>query len=85
MTLEDRDFTPTERKILLLLNDGCPHTADEMLPLLWDDMGTRNTVQCHITSIRKKLAQVGHDILTKVIKGKHHYVRVQLLNNKNDE
>jgi DNA-binding response OmpR family regulator len=56
------DFTPTEQKILNTLADGRPHSIDELMQCLWDELSARSAIFKHIHSIRRKLEPHGQYI-----------------------
>jgi DNA-binding response OmpR family regulator len=51
------NLTPTERRLLALLSDGCPHRREELLACLYDDYSPSVlTLNVHLCNLRKKLA-----------------------------
>lgn len=80
--MDERRFTPTERRILAILGDGLHHSKDELRECLNDDLALNGTVMAHISNIRKKLQLVGQDIVCVIPQGKRtgHYRQVRLLN-----
>lgn len=48
-------FSPTENRILAVLNDGQQHTPSELLKCLGDELQSKDNVNVHIANIRKKL------------------------------
>lgn len=75
-------FRPTELRIVDLLKDGMPHSKAELIACLWDEMGTIETVQVHLTKIRKVLRPIGQDILVEYLPPgrRMHYRHVRLIN-----
>jgi DNA-binding response OmpR family regulator len=56
-------YTPTEQRMLDLLSDGFVHTKEELKRCLWDELARIETVQVHISNLRKKLRPQGRDII----------------------
>lgn len=63
-------YTPTEKKILKVLEDGYPHTRKEIHACLWDEMGALSNIRVRICYLRKKLRPQGFDILCEITKTK---------------
>jgi DNA-binding response OmpR family regulator len=61
MTSDTTYFTPTEQKIIDLLNDGQRHLMAEMKLCLWD--GDETAVYTHVGNLRRKLRPKGLDIV----------------------
>lgn len=57
------DYTPTQQRILLLLSDGLPHTREEMLGCINDELSSMRNLRTHLVLLRKKLNMVGQSIL----------------------
>lgn len=55
-------FTPTERRILALLNDGASHTRREIHACLNDDLAQLSAINRHINSLREKIPE-GQEII----------------------
>lgn len=63
-------YTPTEQRLLNLLNDGRPHTREEMIKVGPDpEMPSWPNVFRSMTKLRAKLRMIGRDIVC-VSKGK---------------
>lgn len=73
-------FTPTQARILAVLSDGLPHTPEELVGCLWDEMTSVKTVRVHIHAIRKILRPAGQDIVCEYIRRDCLYRHVRLLN-----
>jgi hypothetical protein len=71
-------YTPTQRRMLRLLQDGLPHARAELKACLVDDLGNWNNVQVHISRLRKRLRPKGQDILCVVANQKISYRQVRL-------
>lgn len=69
------NLTVTEQKIYDLLADWYPHSVDELVTCLWDDMNDRpaDAVRVHISNIRKKIGQSGQDVMYRGVNGKSTY------------
>lgn len=48
-------FTDQEQRILNVLGDGKPHSVDELMTCLWDELSGRTALRTCLTAIRKKL------------------------------
>ena len=57
-------FTPTEQRILDVLNDGLRHTVDELRHCLTDELSV-SAVKVHVCHIRAKLKEVGRDVVAE--------------------
>ena len=53
--IDKEKLTPTELKIINLLEDGLHHTVKELIVLLPDELGETINVSLHMSNIRKKL------------------------------
>lgn len=68
-TLTDTEsFTPTELRMLALLADGLPHTREELRSCLFDDLSELSAIKRHISTIRRKIRPIGHEIICEM----HH-------------
>lgn len=76
MLMEGR-YTPTEKTILELLNDGLPHRLDDIKEVLEDKLMEVHTVRQHISNLRKKL--VGYDVTSTYHDCRYCYRLVKLL------
>jgi DNA-binding response OmpR family regulator len=72
-------FTPTERAILKVLEDGKPHPRDELRACLPDKLGNFQNVNVHVTNLRRKLRPRGHNVVCLLIQRRIHYQHVMLL------
>jgi hypothetical protein len=79
MTTMQPKLTPTQQRMLDLLSDGLPHNKAELHALLWDNLSYANTIQVHISALRKVLRARGEDILCEFIHRRLHYRHVRLL------
>lgn len=70
-------FTPTERRILVLLGDGLPHTKEEIHGCLNDELQPLTSIHVHIMAIRAKLP-VDTEIICQLVGGnsKSHAFRL---------
>lgn len=74
-------YTPTEERILEVLNDGHRHSREELVAVLPDEAA--NSLQMHISNIRKKMP-VGYTIVCEYVSKKGMYRHVRLLSSAND-
>lgn len=56
-------FTPTERRMVILLADGKPHTRKELHACLIDEMGPLCNIKPHLQAIKRKIEYLGEDIV----------------------
>lgn len=49
------EFTPQERRVLNALADGKPHSIDELMQCLWDEMSGRGALISLVSKLRRKL------------------------------
>lgn len=71
------DLTPTECRILEKLSDGMPHSKEELVLCLFDDLSSVHTVKYHISNLRVKLRPIGQEIVCEYNRG-FKYRRVRL-------
>lgn len=74
----DLQWTPIQTKMLQVLSDGKPHRKAELQACLNDELAP---IATHIMHIRRKLRQVGHDIVCEVAYCKAYYRRVIIYTN----
>ena len=72
-------YTPTEQRILKVLEDGYPHLKSELVLLLNDDMATEGTIHVHICNLRRKMEPVGESIQCLLTNGQSKFRRVRLI------
>ena len=75
------NFTPTEKKIMLILSDQQSHTKKELFDCLPDELGDIDNVQVHLTNIRKKIRPLGQDIACELVRDRFNsrYRLIRLL------
>lgn len=73
-------LTPSQRIIFDLLEDGYPHTKDELRLLLKDEFMEDHTLTTHISNLRNKINRDGFDIVTR----SSRYQLVRLLHSAYD-
>lgn len=66
-------FTPTEQRIMDVLNDELPHTRDELLKCLEDSVATAKNLHPHLSGIRGKIAFIGQTIASSSDNGIFYY------------
>lgn len=49
------DFSISETKLLNALADGKPHSVDELMGCLWDELASRGALLALVCRVRKKL------------------------------
>lgn len=73
-------YTPTEYRIIGLLSDGMPHSQKEMVKCLYDDdQGTVRNLIPHLHGLRKKLREIGQEIVCELVGNGTYYRHVRLL------
>lgn len=86
------DFTPTQQRILKVLQDGHPHPKRELNDCIDDELAAENRNGCkkaitfHLSGIRKVLRPKGYDLVTTLGRGQIWYVQwVRRISNPWDE
>lgn len=73
------NYTPTQRRILAVLEDGQAHKVSELMECLNDDMAERVTLRGHICALRKKLRPIGENIHCELGGTQVYYRRTRLV------
>lgn len=81
---ENNGYTPTERRMLDILDDGLPHRREELHACLGDELAPLSAIQNHISRLRAKLKPKGHDVLCVSRDNTRYYQRVVLYASAND-
>lgn len=76
---ESNGFTPTQKRMLLILADGKPHSREELHSCLNDDQGSLSNIQPHITYLRNKVRPLGQDIICEFANRRIFYRHIRLL------
>lgn len=71
-------FTPTQSRLLLVLNDGGFHSREEMLRAI-DELADLGTLRVHLCRIRKVLRNRGENIIQEEVEGRTLYRHVRQL------
>ena len=66
-------LTPTEERIYKVLRDCRPHSRNEILRLLADDLAGKSTVRFHVSNLRRK---INDQIILFVAHRAYYYVLV---------
>lgn len=70
-------YTPTEKRMMEVLQDGLLHTRQELFACLWDDKSELSAIQARISLLRKKLRPQGLEIDCVLNRGiKYRLVRL---------
>lgn len=77
-------LTPIQRKMMVIMADGLPHSREELHGCLADDLGPLSNIYAHISIIRKHLRPKGHDIICEIHNRSVHYRHVRLLSSAYD-
>lgn len=56
-------FTPSQKSLLQVLQDGMLHSPEELVSFLKEDLGGNGLVQRHISYLRPLLRKQGYDIV----------------------
>lgn len=73
------NYTPTQKRILAVLADGLPHSSEELLKCIGDDLSPSGNLRVHLSLLRKKLRPLGEDILCEYSYRTYSYRHVKLL------
>lgn len=79
LSIDETKFTPTELRILRLLNDGRPHLRDDIHKECFDSLTDIGVVSNNISRIRKQVRRVGQDVVCTLVGGRVNYQHVILL------
>lgn len=60
------DFSPTELRIVNALADGEPHSREELLACLDDELAGKGALAVHMCNIRRKLKPYGQTIVCQI-------------------
>lgn len=74
-------YTPTQQRILEVLEDGKRHSRKELLQCLNDEMTGRGVLNSHLHLLRQKLRPRGTDIICELHNRSIGYRWVRLLGN----
>lgn len=77
--IELSDLTPTEAKMWAVLSDNRAHTREEMHACLWDEEGSLNNIQMHVSRLRPKVARIGFEIIVQLRGFQRLYRRIPLV------
>lgn len=78
-------FTATEQRLLAVLSDGGPHTREQMMACLDDELADRSAIRVHLCRINKKLRVLHQEVVTRTAgQGGVRYQHVRLLASPND-
>lgn len=78
-------FTPTQQRIMDLLSDGQPHGRTELHGCLRDSLSEVQTIENHISHLRKVLRPRGEDIIcVRRIAIENSYQLVRLFHSTHD-
>lgn len=56
-------LTPTQRRLVEVLNDGRRHTPEELRTCIDDELSHKRNLNVHIYWLRKQLNSVGRDVV----------------------
>lgn len=56
-------LTPTQRRLIDMLNDGKRHTPAELWQCIDDEQSIRRNLNVHIQLLRRQLNSVGRDVV----------------------
>ena len=74
------EFTPTQTRILHVLNDGKRHHKDDLYPCIEDELADHySSLKNHLSCIRKRLRPRGEDIIVELWERRTYYRWVRML------
>ncbi len=80
LPLNPLDYTKAQWRVLLLLEDGEPHTKEEIAVAAKVKEGsTVHATYMHVSKLRKILRPKGQDIICEYVSGKLFYRYVRLI------
>lgn len=59
------NLTPSQRLIFNLLQDGYPHTKNELRKHLGDELLEDSTLAAHVYQLRQKINPQGYDVMCR--------------------
>ena len=71
-------YTPTQRRMMDVLEDGLLHRKEELHACLWDEAGDPANVRPHLTALRNKLRPLGQSVAFIEVDGQGYYQRVRV-------
>jgi hypothetical protein len=72
-------MTPTEERLMAVLGDGEPHSREELVACLNDELSSWDSVKSTISVLRKKLHPGRQTIVCQVLNRKFKYRLVGLI------
>ena len=72
-----KTFSPIQRRMLTILEDGLPHAASELKDCLYDEQGDISNIRAHLSLLRKKI-RPKRDIICEIRKRRTFY-RLEIL------
>ena len=75
----DSRYTRIEMRILILLSDGLDHSRKELWGCLRDELAPLSNIQPHISTLKKKLREIGQDIVCVMSNKPISYRQVRVL------
>ena len=78
-------LTPTQQRLMDVLQDGKPHTKEELLAVMIDPLTDVRVMQIHLSNLRKRLRPNGLDVFSVSTKGWEHRYRLVRLVGSPDE
>jgi hypothetical protein len=84
------NLTPTQKRIIDVLQDGHLHTKEELWACLNDELSGPSALRMHLSLLRKVIRPGGRDVITRVARGKDKaivnttYQLVHMLASAND-
>jgi len=58
-------LTPTQKRMLAVLQDGEPHDPIELHECLEDELADMVNVRVHVSALRKRLRAAGRDVVSR--------------------
>ena len=61
--MSNGDLTPTQRRMMTVLEDGLVHSLKQLHGCLNDELSDNGAVQIHVHNLRRKIARHGKSII----------------------
>jgi hypothetical protein len=77
-------FTPTQQKIMDILQDGEPHKRSRLMECIPDELSSDTQLRHHMKLIRDRLRPYGQTVLCQFMNRGLYYRWVRILGNPNE-
>ena len=76
------NYTPTQQKILDVLNDGKAHSRQELIDCLDDAVADRKNLNVHLSNLRARMRPIRRDVICELKNRRIFYRHVMLISDK---